>query len=158
MVRLMEVGKNTFTPFVVGLEKKEIKVRGFLVSLEKDLKDNVDESFNRQVYHVYPTEISWSDLQPATVHKREKLGTWYGMNGSILKEKYNLWRDCKINTQIGKRSGNNYVRLWTKDPKAIEHQTGRESPNHMEARPVYSLSKETIDRVTQKVFNYFTVG
>ncbi len=154
----MEVGKDTFSPFVRNLQNKKNKVHTFVYTLVPELELNVDESFLRQVYNVYPQEISWAELRPATIVKRENRGSWYGMNQSILKETYRLWREVKSNAQVGKRKGNDYVRLWTNDPIAIEHQTGRESPNHMEARPVYSLSKDTIDRVTRKVFNYFTLG
>ena len=150
--------KDTITPFIDSLvfRTKDNYLKAFASTLAKDLKDNVDESFVRQVYFSYPITQKWRDLEPSTVSKRKKNKTWYGMNGSILKEKYQLWQECKRNVDVRKKAGNVLVRLWTKDKIAIEHQTGREKPTVMPARPVYSLSKETIDKVSLKVFKYLT--
>jgi len=162
---VIEVGKDTFTPFLrsLAIKMKPSQTKAYLWSVIPDLKQNVDNTFINQVYFTPTGQNPWQDLKQSTVKRRESKGTWYGMNGSILKEEYNLWMECKRNIQVKKAAGRFKARLFTRDKKALEHQEGRprgtvsatEGDGKMVARPVYSLSPETINKFIVRTKTHF---
>lgn len=162
----VKIGKNEINPFFTQIKKRTRGsfLKNNLMDSVQTMRFNVDDCFRRQVYFSGMSERGWKALKPATVERRQRRGTWRGMENSILKETYRLWAELKRNSKVGKTPGGNYyVKLYTRDPIAIVHHEGRprgtmgESKGHMAARPPYSLlekyQKRMVKDTTNKIFH-----
>jgi hypothetical protein len=134
--------QDTFTPMIDKMLKnaKSTAMRSFMQTQTPILKQNVDESFRRQVYFG-GTEQPWDALATYTKTKRMIKGTWYGEANSTLKETFRMFNRIKAGGSVGKTAtGAFFARLSTTDRIALIHQYGNDK---IPKRPPYSLLAET---------------